>query len=550
MRRIIAPLISVLSIAGIAVGSARATDGAVPANTTFEGSDAIRTVPDIDGDELSDVDEVNTGTMFWTEQRTRGVIKTANRDGSEVMTVVSQVSGAAEIALDIEGGKMYWAAFNFTSPGTVERANLDGTDREVLVDDVNAFGVALDHAAQKLYWTEFTFFGNSPGALFRSNLDGSSIEFLLEGRKPRSITLDVASGKMYWTSNPTQGESGPGKIKRANLDGGGEEDVVVLPLGFGGIALDLDAGKMYWTHQRQIRRANLDGSEIEELIEFEGLVSVAGIAVDSGAGKMYWTFYDFGVGPSKIQRANLDGSGIEDLVTEGIGQPVGIALYFSEPPFPTPDGETPAAEDICTLWGFTGTINGLCNAYCEAMDCDDAEPKASEQACTRVLGKIETALGETPFPTCEDADDDGVPDGLDNCPDDPNVDQADEYPSTPEGDACERFGCLCAAQWENETGAWDIRTLGDLACSASSHPTSVSAGFPVFPPGGGSRPLSAFLYQLSAGAFFPGTGSCFDALAFDRGGISERITIERAVLPGDLTACRMYLSNQGCDFGD
>ena len=167
-----------------------------------------------------------------------------------------------------------------------------------------------------------------------------------------------------------------------------------------------------------------------------------------------------------------------------------------------------------------------------------------------MLGKIETALGETPFPTCEDRDDDGVPDGLDNCPNDSNADQADEYPSTPEGDACERFGCLCAAQWENETGAWDIRTLGDLACSASSHSTLVSASFPVLPPGGEPRPLSAFLYKLSAGAFLPGTGSCFDALAFDRGGISERITIERAVLPDDLTACRMYLSNQGCDFGD
>jgi len=364
MRRIIAPLISVLSIAGIALGSARATDGAVPADTPFEGSDAIRTVPDIDGDELPDVDEVNTGRMFWTEQRTRGVIKTANRDGSEVMTVVSEVSGAAEIALDIVRGKMYWAAFNTAFPGTIERSNLDGTGREVLVDDVNAFGVALDHAAQKLYWTEFTF-GSSPGALFRSNLDGTSIEFLLEGRRPRSIALDVASGKMYWSSNPTQGESGPSKIRRANLDGSGEEDVVVLPLGIGDIALDLDAGKMYWIQHRQIRRSNLDGSEIEELIEFEGLVGVAGIAVDSGVGKMYWTFYDFGFegGPSKIQRANLDGSGIEDLVTEGIGQPVGIALDSSEPPFPTPDGETPAAEDICTLWGFSGTINGLCNAY-------------------------------------------------------------------------------------------------------------------------------------------------------------------------------------------
>lgn len=103
----------------------------------------------------------------------------------------------------------------------------------------------------------------------------------------------------------------------------------------------------------------------------------------------------------------------------------------------TADGETPAVEDICTTWGFTGQVNGLCKAYCEAMDCDDAAPQASEQACTRVLDKITTALGDTPFPTCDDADDDGVPNGLDNCPNVANADQADADPSTPEGDACE-----------------------------------------------------------------------------------------------------------------
>ncbi len=67
----------------------------------------------------------------------------------------------------------------------------------------------------------------------------------------------------------------------------------------------------------------------------------------------------------------------------------------------TPDGLTPAVEDICTKWGFSGKVNGLCNAYCEAMDCDAAAPQASEQACTRVLDKIMAGLNGTPFPTEE-----------------------------------------------------------------------------------------------------------------------------------------------------
>jgi hypothetical protein len=108
----------------------------------------------------------------------------------------------------------------------------------------------------------------------------------------------------------------------------------------------------------------------------------------------------------------------------------------------TPDGETPAAEDICTKWGFTGKVNGLCNAYCEAMDCGDANPQASDQACDRVFDEIIAALGETPFPTCQDIDDDGVPNGLDNCPDVVNPDQMDTD-GDGEGDACEIAVCPC-----------------------------------------------------------------------------------------------------------
>jgi len=48
----------------------------------------------------------------------------------------------------------------------------------------------------------------------------------------------------------------------------------------------------------------------------------------------------------------------------------------------TPDGMTPAAEDVCDeLIGATPGLYGLCVAYCEAQDCD-AEAAHSGQ-CTR-----------------------------------------------------------------------------------------------------------------------------------------------------------------------
>ncbi len=60
----------------------------------------------------------------------------------------------------------------------------------------------------------------------------------------------------------------------------------------------------------------------------------------------------------------------------------------------TPDGETPSVETVCD--GQVGAAFGLCNAYCEAMDCDSGEPQASEKACSRVLDKFEQLTGGLP----------------------------------------------------------------------------------------------------------------------------------------------------------
>ena len=57
----------------------------------------------------------------------------------------------------------------------------------------------------------------------------------------------------------------------------------------------------------------------------------------------------------------------------------------------TPDGETPAEEMVCD--SENGAAFGLCNAYCEAMDCESDSPQASETACTRVRDKFMNIAG-------------------------------------------------------------------------------------------------------------------------------------------------------------
>ena len=128
------------------------------------------------------------------------------------------------------------------------------------------------------------------------------------------VTVSQMS-QMYWTS--------AGRIQRANLDGSNIEDLVTGLDSPRRLALDVVGGKIYWLDWwDKIRRTNLDGSNIEDLVT--GLDSPPeDLALDVAGGKMYWTDRS-----GAIRRTNLDGSNIEDLVT-GLDSPRGLALYLS-----------------------------------------------------------------------------------------------------------------------------------------------------------------------------------------------------------------------------
>ncbi len=87
-----------------------------------------------------------------------------------------------------------------------------------------------------------------------------------------------------------------------------------------GAALDLERGKMYWTSPStaRIRRANLDGTKIEDIVT-EGLINPHQIVLDTAAGKIYWTDKF----TRKVQRANLDGTDVEDIVAQRLLSPYG-----------------------------------------------------------------------------------------------------------------------------------------------------------------------------------------------------------------------------------
>ncbi len=53
-----------------------------------------------------------------------------------------------------------------------------------------------------------------------------------------------------------------------------------------------------------------------------------------------------------------------------------------------------ADDSACVIAGLFGEEFGLCNAYCEAMNCDDeVNRQASAKACEKVRAKFEAIEG-------------------------------------------------------------------------------------------------------------------------------------------------------------
>ena len=347
--------------------------------------------------------DVDGGQIYWTNPGTQ-TIQRADLDGQNVehffdLGQLHLTGSLAGIALDLDGGKIYWTDagpehWSVQGTGTIQRADLDGQNREVLFDPIvrRPHGIAL--GIDKMYWTDSVkgtihqadlngqnrevlvtgldeprgialtagskiyWADSGTGKIQAAGLDGSQIEDIVIGLDhPYTIALDRGQSKIYWTESDNY-QRGTSQLFRSDLDGSHIEDLSISTVAFSNIALDEDRAKIYWTGtgSDDISRSDLDGSHIEKFDVLDWAHSIGAIALDLIGNKMYWTalFVDPPSGGSYLQiyRSNLDGSNVEHILfgeTDRYGPPTGIALDISHPTFVSTPGTTPAVPTTSGL---------------------------------------------------------------------------------------------------------------------------------------------------------------------------------------------------------
>jgi hypothetical protein len=271
-------------------------------------------------------------------------IHTMNVDGTDRKTIVSNCHLPDGIAVDVEAGHIYWTNMGIPSldDGSIERADLDGKNRKVIVPQGHTHTpkqIILDKKDGKLYWCD-----REGMRVMRCDLDGSRIETLVEcgqseaDRKDPTkwcvgLTIDPKFRHIYWTQKGPD-NAGLGRIFRANVDipagqsAGNRTDIEIFYDGLPepiDIELDHDKRVMYWTDRgdpprgNTVNRASIDNKPAEPEIVVTHLMEGIGIALDIPNDRMFVT--DFA---GSIYSARLDGSGERNFLF-GQGNLTGIA---------------------------------------------------------------------------------------------------------------------------------------------------------------------------------------------------------------------------------
>jgi sugar lactone lactonase YvrE len=214
------------------------------------------------------------------------------------------------------------------SGGRIHAMNPDGTDRKVIVSNCQLpDGIAIDVEAGRIYWTNMGVPNLNDGSIECADLDGRDRRVLIpQGLTftPKQLHLDKQNSKLYWCDREGM------RVMRSNLDGSQIETLVETGRGDAdrrdqtrwcvGITIDPERKQIYWTQkgadngeQGRLFRAGLEIPKGETAanrsdieVFFDHLPEPIDLELDVKNRVLYWT--DRGDPPrgNTVNRASID----------------------------------------------------------------------------------------------------------------------------------------------------------------------------------------------------------------------------------------------------
>src|ERR1700722_8645326 len=215
------------------------------------------------------------------------------------------------------------------SAGRIHSMRPDGSDQKTIVSDCSLpDGIAIDAEAGHIYWTNM---GSSPsvndGSIERADIDGKNRRVIIPRGTtftPKQIQLGKKNGKLYWCDREGM------RVMRCNLDGSQIETLVEAGHGDAdrrdqtrwcvGLTIDPKLGHIYWTQKGPdnaglgcIFRANVEtpagktaATRSDIEIFYDGLPEPIDLELDQKNRVLYWT--DRGDPPrgNTVNRASID----------------------------------------------------------------------------------------------------------------------------------------------------------------------------------------------------------------------------------------------------
>uniref|UniRef100_A0A8C6QUZ8 Low-density lipoprotein receptor-related protein 2 n=1 Tax=Nannospalax galili TaxID=1026970 RepID=A0A8C6QUZ8_NANGA len=261
------------------------------------------------------------GKLYWSDQGTdSGVpakIASANMDGTSLKILFTgNLEHLEVVTLDIQEQKLYWAV---TSRGVIERGNVDGTERMILVHHLShPWGLAVHGSF--LYYTDEQY-----EVIERVDKSSGSNKVILRDNIPSLRGLRV-----YHRRNAADSPNGCSNNPNACQQ-------ICLPVPGGMFSCACASGFKLNPDRRTCSSYNsfivvsmlsaIRGFSLELSDHSEAMVPVAGrgrnalhVDVDVASGFVYWCDFSTSVQSfNAIHRIKPDGSSFTNIITDGIG---------------------------------------------------------------------------------------------------------------------------------------------------------------------------------------------------------------------------------------